>query len=370
MASRLAPLLAILALSAAAVAAQSPAAGTGTIFLGSYSGHITAIDEATETVSKIPLTTGPPFVVRLSPDRSRFYVQSANQEQFEVVDVRGRRSLDHFTLSDARRHVRALAFEVDPQHRTMVIVARPATKQIDRWEIGAPEFIQYDLKEHKVIRTVPWTVDPEPAYYGVALRFSPDGKLLYVFGHEIVVYDAATFEQVDSWDLSLPMESGLGRLDAGAWDDSTGEHGTYTSLFTMQDALMHRKLLVVGKVSLSAKTIDVFPLGPEPAAGDLSFHVSPDGKRAHVLKAEIGRHELWTVDMAGRRVQSRIDVPTRTRMQIRASSSGQILYLYEAGRTIELFTADGFKPLHTISLDSDMMYSTFTIVPADAAAPR
>ena len=100
MASRLASLLALLVLAAGPDAAQAPPAGTGTIFMGSYSGHITAVDEATEKVSQIPLKTGGPFVVRLSPDRTRFYVQSANQEHFEVVDVRNRQSLDSFTLSD------------------------------------------------------------------------------------------------------------------------------------------------------------------------------------------------------------------------------------------------------------------------------
>ena len=158
----LAPLLAVLGLTVVPLAAQAPAAGNGTIFVGSYSGHLTAVDEATEKFTKIPLQTGPPFVVRLSPDKTRFYVQSANQERFEVVDVASRKSVDAFTLSDARKHVRAMAFEVDPQHRTMVIVAKTATKQIDRWEIGAPEFILYDLAAHKVTRTVPWTIDPEP----------------------------------------------------------------------------------------------------------------------------------------------------------------------------------------------------------------
>ena len=133
--------------------------------MGSYSGHLTAVDEATETFTKIPLATGAPFAVRLSPDRSRFYVQSANQERFEVVDVAARKSLDSFTLSDASRHVRALAYEVDPQHRTMVIVAKVATKLVDRWEIGAPEFILYDLAAHKVTRTLPWTIDPEPTHF-------------------------------------------------------------------------------------------------------------------------------------------------------------------------------------------------------------
>ena len=330
--------------------------------MGSYSGHLTAVDEATGTFTKIPLTTGPPFVVRLSPDRSKFYVQSANQERFEVVDMARRQSVDTFTLSDARRHVRALAFEVDPTHRTMVIVARPATKQIDRWEIGAPEVILYDLVAHKVTRTLPWPLDPEPSYYSVALRFSPDGKLLYVFGKEVAIFDAATMAEVERWDLSLPVDSALSRFEAGPQDDSADRPGFVTALFTTQDAVMKRKTLSVGQIDLAARTVDVFPLGPVPDADGFAFTVAPGRKVANVLVARIGSHQLWTIDMEARRVQRRVEVPTRTRMQMRTSSNG-LLYLYEAGRTIEVFSADAATRLRTIELDSDMMYGTFVIVP-------
>jgi PQQ-like domain len=369
MARRLAPFIAILGLAAATVAAQSPSAGTGTIFVGSYSGHLTAVDEATGTFTKIALKTGPPFVVRLAPDRTRFYVQSANQERFEVVDVASRKSVDSFTLSDQRRHVRAVAFEVDPQHKTMVIVARTATKQIDRWEIGPPEFILYDLAAHTVSRTFPWRIDPEPAQYGVALRFSPDGKLLYVFGNEVTIFDAATMEQVDSWDLSLPVDSTMSRFDAGPQDDSADRPGFVTALFTAQDKVMKRKALALGQIDLTARTVEVFPLGPVPVADSMSFTVAPGRKRANVLLAEIGRHRLMSIDMDTHQVTSRVDVPSRTRMQMRTSSTG-LLYLYEAGRTIEVYSADASTRLRTIELDSDMMYATFVIVPGTAAAPR
>lgn len=344
------------------LAAQGPAPGTGTIFVGSYSGHITAVDEATGTFTKIPLSSGPPFVVRLSPDKTRFYVQSANQEKFEVVDVRARKSVDAFTLSDARRHVRALAFEADPQHRTLVLVTRTATKQIDRWEIAAPEFVVYDLATHTITRTVPWTIDDEPALYGVALRFSPDGKYLYVFGSQVTILDAATLQQVDSWDLSLPTDTSMSRFDAGPQDDSADRPGVVTGLFVTQDAVMKRKTLSVGQIDLAAKTVDVFPLGPVPEADGMAFTVAPGRKRANILLAEIGRHRLLSIDMEARRVTSQVDVPTRTRMQMRTSANG-LLYLYEAGRTIEIFSADATTRLRTIELDSDMMYGTFTIVP-------
>jgi hypothetical protein len=358
------PFVVIVTLSAAPVLEQQPAAGSGTIFMGSYSGHITAVEEATEKVSKIPLKTGSPFVARLSPDRTRFYVQSANQEQFEIVDVKKRQSIDSFTLSDARKHVRPVAFEADPQHKTIMFVGRTSTRLIDRWEIGNPEFIQYDLGEHKVIRTVPWAADFEPGYYSTALRFSPDGKLLYVFGHQILIFDTTTMQQVESWDLSVPVESGMGRLDPSSLDESTDRPGFLTGVFTLRDAVQHRALLVVGQVNLMAKTVETFPLGPAPVGGDVSFTISPDRKLGHVLHEQIGRHELWTIDMATHRVVSRTPVPSRPRMQIRASSSSQLLYFYEAGRLIEVYTADASKKLRTIALDSDMMYGTFVIVSA------
>ncbi len=366
MTRRPAVLTAMLVLATGLLTAQSrplPSAGSGTIIVGSYSGHLTAVDEATGTFTKIPLTTGPPSAVRLSPDRSRFYVQSANYERFEIVDARTRKTLDTFTLSSGQRHIRALAYEVDPQHKTMTVVARPATRHIDRWEIEPPVFLVYDLAAHAITRTVPWTIDPEPAHFSATLRFSPDGRLLYVFGSQITVFDTATMATVDSWDLSVPQDPSMGRFDPGPWDDSADPGGTVTSLFTSQDPLMKRKLLVVGQIDLAARTIDTFTLGPAPEAGNLSFTMSPDRRHAVVLKAEIGRHELWSIDMAARAVTNRVDVPTRTRMQMRTSSTG-LLYLYEAGRTIEIYSADAKTRLRTIELDSDMMYATFVIMPA------
>jgi hypothetical protein len=352
----------IAAAAAATLMAGGPSAGTGTIVLGSYSGHLTAVDEATEkVVAQIPLKNGRPWALRPSADRTRFYLQSANQEQFEVVDFSSRQSVDTFTLSDGNRHVRALAFDVDPQQRYLVMVARTAIKQIDRFEIGTPELIQYDLREHKIVRTVPWSVDPEPRYYWLNLRFSPNGKFLFAFAHEILIFDAATLQQVDSWNLSLPNESGLNRFDLGSIDESVDEPGFFTGLFTTRDPIARRALLVVGHVNLAAKSVDFFPLGPEPE-GDLSFALAPDRKHAYILREEIGQAEVWTIDMAGKRLAAKTSFNGRPRMAIRSSSSGQVLYIYEAGNTIDLYEADGFKYLRTIALDSDMMYGTFNVI--------
>ena len=366
---KLASIVAILGLAAAADAQPTLSGGTGTIFLGGYSGHLTAIDEATEkVVTQIPLKTGPPFVVRLSLDRSRFYVQSANQEHVEVVDVASRKSLDSFTLSDANRHVRAMAFDVDPDHHTLVMIARTDTKRIDRWEIGPREFIQYDLNAHKVVREVPWQGETEPQYY-MDMRFSPNGKLLYVFADEVLIFDAATLQQVDSWNLSLPNEPGLGRFDPGESDESADQPGSFTGLFTRPDPITKRRQLGIGKVNLSEKNMDFFELGPAPRAGSFSFAIGADRARAYMLWREIGNYQLWTVDMAAKRVLSRVPFNGRPRVAVRSSSNGKVVYLYEAGNTIDLYAADGFKYMRTIRLDADMMYGTFYVLPSATKPP-
>src|SRR5690349_24363676 len=70
-----------------------PTAGTGTIYLASYGKRLVAIDEATEkVVAEVPLKTGLAWTMRLSHDATRFYVESGDQEHFEVIDKIGRAS--------------------------------------------------------------------------------------------------------------------------------------------------------------------------------------------------------------------------------------------------------------------------------------
>ena len=333
------------------------------------------IDEATEKVTaEIPLTTGIPWTVHRSPDATRLYIENADQEHFEVVDVATRKSIDSFTLSEGNRKVRALAFAVDPQHRVMTLMTRTTTKLVDRFEIGATVFIQYDLKDHKVIRTLPWAADGEPEHFSFLIRYSPDGKLLYVFSDEVLVLDATSLKQVASWDLSLSNEPTLGRFDMGSVDDSNDDPAWFSALFTIKDPVQNRPLLVVGRVNLDQRRLDYFPLGPKPQQGQLSFALSGDGQHAYALLQSIGHYEFWTIDLPGRRRQSVIEFAGRPRMAIRTSSNGKLIYLHQAGNTIDLYEADGFKYLRTITLDGDMPYGTFHVVgprtPSSVASRR
>ncbi|HEX7139387.1 MAG TPA: hypothetical protein VF219_16150 [Vicinamibacterales bacterium] len=356
----------VLLVSAAILMAAAPplTGGTGTIYLGSYSRHVVAIDEATEkAVARIPLKTGIPWSIRLSSDSTRLYIENADQEHIEIVDLATRESIDTFTLSEGNRKARVLGFAADPQHRFMVLVTRTLTKEVDRFEIGPPTIMKYDLKDHKVVQTVVWTRDPEPQYFYLNLRFSPDGRFLFAFSNEILVFDAATLNVVDSWNFSLPNERGLGRFDLGSLDESNDDPGYFTGLLTMQDPVENRRLLAVSRINLGQRSMDYFPIGPAPEGGEVSFALGAGRSHGYVLLQSIGRNELWTVDMSARRVISQTPFGGRPRMALRSSSNGKVLYIYEAGNTIDLYEAAGFKFLRTITLDTDMTYDSFHVVP-------
>ena len=359
-------LSALLAFGITSVHGQAPrlTGGTGTIYMGSYAKRILAIDEATEKLTaEIPLTTGIPWSMSLSLDGSRFYMESVDLEHFEVVDLAARKSIDSFTLSEGNRKVRGLAFAADPQNRVVTILAQTATKLVDRFEIGPPTLMQYDLGQRKVIRTAQWTRDPEPGY-GL-LRYSPDGKLIYAFSEEIVAFDAQTLQEVASWNLALPNEPRLGRFDPGALDITNDEPGYFNGLFTLTEPVQKRRLLVVGRMNVGQNSLDFFPIGPAPDRGEFSFAFSADRKRGYVLVQAIGHYELWTIDIAGRKLLNKVEFAGRPRMAIRTSSNSKLIYLYEAGNTIDLYDAEHFKYLRTITLDADMTSESFHVL-----APR
>ena len=136
-------------------------------------------------------------------------------------------------------------------------------------------------------------------------------------------------------------------------------------------------MLVVGRVNLGRKSIDFFPLGPASEHAEVSFALAGDRKHGYMLLQDIGRYELWTIDMSGRKFQSKVTFDARPRMALRSSSNGRILYIYEAGNTIDLYEAEGFKYLRRITLDADMIQfnslgaatPVYPMPPRDRTAP-
>lgn len=338
-------------------AAAAAVAGTGTIYVGNYKGTISVIDEATEkVVGEIQLKAGIPGRIAFSNDRSRLYIADISYEKIEIVDREKRESLEVHTLSEGKAKVRIWGMQPDPSDKYLILVIKKYTLNEDHWDIGPPTLVQYDLATRKIARTIPWPKDEERERASVV--FSPDGKLMYLFGDDILIYETTGFTQVDRWDLSQPIEPGAGRVTFGGLDPFSDAPGFYTGMLTMLDPLQNRRILGIGRVDLVNKKVDFKPVGP---AKPLGWAISPDRKRAYGLFQDIGEYEFWTIDVENGTVLQRQAFAGRPRMGNRVSSNGNIIYIYVAGNTIDYYDATTLKLLRTLTLDTDM--TSFTLLP-------
>jgi hypothetical protein len=357
-----------LAASLSVGTAEKPrvSAGNGTLIIGSYPKQYWIIDEATEKiVGSIPFQSGIPRRTTMSRDQKRFYTVEAGMEKVEILDIASRKTIDVFTLSEGNKKVRIRSLEPDPLHRFLVMVIASATKLVDRFEIGTPTLVQYDLKDHTIVRTIPWPDGEERQ--NANILFAPDGKLMYLFSdQDVLIYETGTFTQVDKWELSRPIEEGFVRLEFGSRDVLNDEPGFYTSIFNVSDPVQHRRTMGIGRVNLAAKTVDFYTLGPSTP---LSFTLAPGRKVAYGLYEEIGRYEFWKFDLEHRKVAARTEFKGRPRMGLKTSSNGRVLYIYVAGNTIDLYDAETYLYLRTITLDGDMTTDLFVLpTPPSAVA--
>jgi hypothetical protein len=339
-------------------------AGNGTLIIGTYPDKFHIIDEATEkVVGTIPFKSGIPRRTTLSRDRKRFYTIEAGMEKVEIIDIATRSTVDTFSLSEGNKRVRIRSIEPDPLHRFVILLTASATKLSDRFEIGPPTIMQYDLKEKKVVRTVPWPNNDERQ--NVQIQFSPDGKLMYLFSdQDVLIYDTGNFAQVDKWELSKPIEEGFGRLEFGQSDAYNDEPGFYTAIFNVSDPIQHRRIMGVGRVNLAAKTVDFYTMGP---SSPVSFAMAPGRKVAYGLFQDIGRFEFWRFDLEHRKLANRVEFKGRPRMSLKTSSNGKVLYIYNAGETIDLYDAETYQYLRTISLEGDMTAELFVFAQPPSA---
>lgn len=339
---------------------QKVTGGNGTFYVGGRPDRIVIVDEATEKATgEIKMRMGAPYRLRATRDRKRIYAIDMSFENVEIVDLATRQVIDTFRLSEGSKKVRIRGIEVDPAHRTAMLLTKTVTKAIDHWEIGPMTILQYDMQDHKVIRTLPWPNNEEREFAG--FKFSPDGKFLFLFGEDIVAFDTKDFKEVDKWELSQPIENGFGRINLGSLDDTYEEPGYYSGIFTVQDAVQHRKIMGIARVNLQQKKVDFYALGP---AEGVEFALAPGRELAYGLREEVGRCEFWTFDLKNKRLKSRTQFDGRPRMALKSSTNGKLLYVYQAGPTIDLYEAATYKYLRTITLNIDM--TGLVIVPAQA----
>lgn len=329
---------------------DTPTGGDGTLYLGSYPNQITVVDEATEqVVAAIPVSVGVPRSLSLSEDRSRLYMIDSTLEWFEAIDIVQRKTIETFTLSDESRRARIRAYRVHPDGRHVVLLIDTAVKLVDRFEIEPRKLLLYDMERDEVVRELAWPTDNERGV--TRMLFSPDGQYLYYFDRDVVVLETEGYTAVDRWAISEPIESGLGRLSLDFAPDLVYEEpGFFTGLFQVQDETQDRELMGIARIDLADRAIDFYTLGP---AMRMAFALAPGRAKAYGLVSEIGHYEFWAFDLEERRIVARQPFPGRPRMDLHVSTNGRILYISQAGNTIDLYDAASFQYLRTITLEGD-----------------
>jgi DNA-binding beta-propeller fold protein YncE len=352
-------LTAVLAASTA-VCANHASAQTATWYISTYTDEMLVWDETSEEViDRIKMNRIIPNEVQLNEAKTLLYVGEATAEYMQVVDIARREVIDEFTLSHDDVTYLIKGFAPHPSDEKAVVFVRRHEKLADRYVVDDPVILEYDLRSKQVLDTIPWP-DGEKRD-NVGFRYSPDGRTLYFYTNDIIAVDAETYEEVDRWEISQPLEPGLGRPSFATASQTYDEPGVATSLFRMRDPVHNRTLVGIARTRLSEKEIDFFTVGPsEPLRG---FALAPGGEKAYALYSTIEAYEFWEFDLVDETLSRRVPFAGRPRMGIDVSADGTKLYVHVAGNTIDVYDTETFSLLRTVEFDEDMTLGNIAIIP-------
>lgn len=350
------------ALLALAIAAPPVRAQTATWYISTYTDEMLVWDEASEEIiDRIKMNRIIPDDVQLNESKTRLYVGDASAEYIQIVDIARREVIDELTLSEGDVTFRIGAFAPHPTEAKAIIFGRRHEKLDDRYVVDGPFILEYDMNSRQVTDTIAWP-DGEPRD-NVSFRYSPDGETLYFYTNDIIAVDANTYEEVDRWEISQPLESGLGRPGFSTQSLTYDDPGVATSLYRMRDPVHNRNLIGIAKVRLSEKEVDFFTVGPaEPIRG---FALAPNGEKAWALYSTIEAYEFWEFDLVEERLARRVPFAGRPRMGLEVSADGTKLYVHVAGNTIDVYDVETFSLLRTVEFDEDMTLGNIAIIPGN-----
>jgi len=351
----------------AALAASASAQGL--LYIGAWPKQILVIDEAQQKViDRIQLQAGTPRHIEISNDRTKLFVSSLENDGIDVVDIATRKVINHFVLDEGNRKVRFRNFTSDPPGKLLYTTINVAVKQVDRFELEPTKFAVIDLAQQKITKTVDYPKEEENLFTRFAgMRVSPDGKHLYHFRENVLIFDTTDFKLEEKIELAKPQYPGMERIGVWANNDPAEEPGIMQTVFNASDPVVHRSIFGIARVDLARRNFDFTPVGPS-TVGMAGLRVTPDRKTGYTIAILDGnpgnlRCEFWVFDMTTRKLVKRIDFPARTRFDFSTSSSGKQIYIFTAGPTIEIFDAGTLQLEKTINLEADVT-TNLLVVPA------
>lgn len=350
------------------------------MYIGTLDKKLLVIDEDKEEIVDQIALEGIPRTTALSADRKTLYIFTT-QMLVETVDLESRKVTSTFSIADPNTHLRLQGsapdrinvgsntrfsgLAVDPTGRYIYTTMRVVIKDIDQYRIEPPQFVAIDLQDKKVAKAWPFPQEMDQGFgFNATYKVSPNGKLLYVFQEDILVFDLATFKQVDRIALAQPEYPGATPYRLTANEDAFDAPDTVTSVFTSVDDIVHKGTLGLAKINLLTRKVDYFPIGPMlPMMG---FQVSPDHKRGYSVMPKIGTGanrstEWWVWDLQKHDVIKKKEFDSRPTFRFSVGGTGKKLYLYGAGSTLEIFDADTLESRKLIYLNKDTTTNLITL---------
>jgi len=356
------------------------------MYVGTLDKKLLLIDEGKEqVVGEIPLG-GIPRTTVLSADKKKLHIFST-QMLLETVDLESKKVISSFSLNDPRTRLRIqtnapdlvnignsaryTGVAVDPNGRYLYTTMRNVVKDIDQYRIDPPQFVAVDLQEKKITKAWPFPKEMDQGFgFNATYKVSADGKRLYVFQENILIFDLDAFNQIDTIELAQPPFPGASPYRLAASDDPNDAPDSVTSVFTSVDSIVHKGTLGLAKIDLTTRKVDYFPIGPLlPMNG---FLLSPDRKRGYSVMPKIApganrATEWWVWDIENHKVIQKNDFDTRPTFRFAVGGDGKRLYLYGAGSTLEVWDAETLESRKLIYLNRDTTTNLITLPPVKAA---
>jgi len=348
------------------LAVLTSVAQAGTLYLPAYPSSVMVIDESTfKVLDRIPLVTGTPMTMRLSPDHKTLYVTTIDHNGFEVIDLATRKVTNHFVLNTPTKQYRLRGGAVDPQGKFFYTVSREIDQLSDHIEVAKPKYTVVDIAQQKIVKTVEMSKENENVNRA-AFEVSPDGKYLYQFGPKITVLDTNNFKVVDTLDLAQPDSDAMENVRLGGELGLLSEPGVRMSVFTSTDPVVHNRIFGLARLDLATRQVDYKPIGPAPG-GMAGLQVTPDKKTAYtvVTNGILGNKtcEFWKFDLNTDRLAQKANLPCRARFSFGMSSDGKKLYIYGAGFEVEVYDTTTFKLENTWDLNNDITMAGIAVLP-------
>lgn len=343
-------------------------------YFGAWPHQVVVFDAAQEKiVGAIDLKNDAPRTLFLSPDKKKLYVSTLNDNAIVTIDLATRTAVSSFTLNHGNENVRVVGLAPDPAGKYLYGVATVISKQLDHYDVDPPKFVVIDLAAQKIVRTGECPKDEGPFGFRTTLKISPDGKLLYLFRENILVFDTSDFHLVRKIDLAKAQAPGIENVSFNLLDDPNETPGKVTSVFYSSDPYVHRPVFGIGVIDLSNLSVDFSPVAPAGVAATvLPLFLTPDRKVGYTVAVNGdpgNRHcEFWAFDMSTRKLIRKREFAGRTRFYFGASADGAKLFIYGAGYQIEVYDAHTFELRSTVETPGDMT-TNMVVLPAVTAGP-